>query len=330
MWVNAFYQGLAPILILVLYFAFAAQEVTLEDVGLVYVIGGAAVTGIWVVYTLRHVWPRITLHGLRSTVRSSYSYGITGVLGHVYFKTDIIMLTALAGLREAGIYAAAFKLLELVFKVAVLVGRVFAPAIFKANHESRESFSLLAGMLVRLLTIAGLVAGIAAVLLAEDLIQLLYGERYASSAPILRILGAVIAAKCMSVALQLLLSSADLHFKRVSNTSIALAVHIAANAWLIPRLGAEGAAWAALLSSILLAVLHAWSSASQRSFRLMRWLLLPSCLAAAIVAVTMWLGIGPVPGTVVSIGIFGLALLMMGVVKRGEIHTLLEVLVTKR
>ena len=328
--VNAWYQGVVPLAILSLYFAFAADGLTLPDVGFTYVIGGAVVTGVWTIFTLRWIGSRVTLEGIRSTVRSSYQYGLTGILGHVYFKADIVMLTALAGLREAGIYAAAFKLVELVFKVAVLVGRVFAPAVFKAHHESSEEFGKLAGMLVRLLSLAGLVAGISVVLLADDLILLLFGERYAASAPILRILGGVIAAKCMSVALQLLLSSADLHFRRVANMGIALTVHIAANALLIPRLGAEGAAWAALLSSILLAVLNAWSSASQRSFRLLRWLLLPSCMAAAIVAVAVWLGMSPVAGTVVSIAVFAVGVMLAGVVKRSEIDFLFRSLVTKR
>jgi O-antigen/teichoic acid export membrane protein len=328
--VNAWYQGVAPLAILILYFAFAADGLTLTDVGFTYVIGGAVVTGVWTISTLRWIGSDVTLEGIRSTVRSSYQYGLTGILGHVYFKADIVMLTALAGLREAGIYAAAFKLVELVFKGAVLVGRVFAPAVFKAHHESAEAFGKLAGMLVRLLTIAGLAAGISVVLLADDLILLIFGERYASSAPILRILGGVIAAKCMAIALQLLLSSGDLHFRRVANMSIALTVHIAANAFLIPRLGAEGAAWAALLSSILLAVLHAWSSASQRSFRLLRWLLLPSCMAAAIVALAVWLGLRPVPATVVSVGVFVAGVYFSGVVKRNEIDFLLRSLVTRR
>jgi O-antigen/teichoic acid export membrane protein len=327
---SAWYQGLAPVVIVAIYFVFVAGHLSLPDVGLAYVFGGALVTGIWMMVTLRRIRPRVTVGTVRATLRSSYQYGLTGILGHVYFKSDVVMLTALAGLREAGIYAAAFKLVELVFKVAVLVGRVFAPALFKAHHESPGDFGVLAGMLVRLLTIAGLFAGIASILLADELILLVFGERYASSAPILRILGGVMAAKCMSIALQLLLSSFDLHSRRVANTSIALAIHIAANAILIPRFGAEGAAWAALLSSTLLAALHAWSAARQEQLRLLRWLLLPTCLAAGIVGIVAWARMDTVTGTVIAAGTFVLSLLAARVVRRHEIDFVLKTLLSRR
>lgn len=320
MQVNAFFQGLAPLAILAMFFFYAAGELALADVGFAFIVGGAIVTGTWLAIALRRIKPRIGRGSIRETLRSSYQYGLSGILGHVYFKADIIMLSALAGLREAGIYAAAFKLVDLVYKVAVLSGRVFAPAIFKASHEPGKTFKVLASMMTRFLAIAGLVAGVAAFILAEELILLLFGEKYAASIPVLRILGGVMATKCVMVALQLLLSSIDLHFQRVVSLSVAVVAHLGANAILIPIFGAEGAAWAALFSGVLLILLYAWSSARHRDFQFLRWLLVPTCLASAACTATLFFDMNTLVSAVVSVSVFLISLLLTGFVQRDEIR----------
>src|SRR5690606_31965392 len=98
-------------------------------------------------------------------------------------------------IREAGIYAAAYKLVELVSKVAVVSGRVFAPAIFKASHEPGKAYQVFSSMMTRFMAIAGLVAGVSAFILAEEIIMLLFGESFAESVSILRILGGVMATR---------------------------------------------------------------------------------------------------------------------------------------
>lgn len=328
MQVNALFQGIAPVGILAVYFVFSASDLSLEDVGLAYVIGGGIVTGAWLVYTLRKVRPRVSAASIRDVLRSSNQYALSNVLGHIYYRVDIIMLSALAGIREAGIYAAAFKLVELVFKVAVVAGRVFAPAIFKASHEPGKSFQVFASMMTRFMAIAGLVAGVATFILAEEIILLLFGETYLASASVLRILGGVMVTRCMMVALQLLLSSIDLHSRRVACMAVTVVAHIAINAALIPRLGAVGAAWAALASGALLILLYALSASKQREFRFLRWLLMPSCLAVAI-AVTVsvppfLLDVNVVLRAAISISVFLAGLLALGFVRPDEIRFVLR------
>lgn len=329
MQVNAFFQGLAPVAILLTYFVYARGGLSLDDVAFAYVIGGALVTGAWVIYTIRRVTPRVSAASVIETVRSSYQYGLTGILGQIYFKSDVVMLSLLAGLREAGIYAAAFKLVELVFKVAVLSGRVFAPAMFKASHEPGKSFDVFASMMTRFLAIAGLLAGIVTFILADELIMLMFGEKYAASVPVLRILGGVMAAKCMMIALQLLLSSIDLHAQRVVSLGITVVAHIAANAILIPRYGAVGAASATLFSGILVVVLYAISSSRRRRFEFFRWLILPSCLAAVVSLIPVLTGVEPFLGTFLAVTAFLVSLTVIGFVRPDEVRFVLRTVLSR-
>jgi O-antigen/teichoic acid export membrane protein len=324
MHVNAFFQGLAPVAILVVYFAYSTRELDIADVAAAYVIGGALVTGIWFAHTLRSIRPQFSTAEIRTTLRSSYQYALSSVLGQVYLKVDIVMLSALAGLREAGIYAAAFKLVELVLKVAVLSGRVFAPAMFKASHESDKTFRIFASLMTRSLAVAGLLAGVVSFVLAEELIFFMFGEAYDASVPVLRILGGVMAAKCMIVSLQLVLSSMDLHFQRVTSLGIAVLAHIAANAALIPRFGALGAAIATLCSGILIILLYAYSASRRRSLRFSRWLLLPTCLAVVVALAVPLSGANAFTQAAVSVCAFLVGLYLIGFVHRGEIRFVLQ------
>jgi O-antigen/teichoic acid export membrane protein len=328
MHINAFFQGLAPVAILIVYFAYPAHELDITDVATAYVIGGALVTGIWFAYTLRTIRPHFSATEIRTTIRSSYQYALSSVLGQIYLKVDIVMLSALAGLREAGIYAAAFKLVELVLKVAVLSGRVFAPAMFKASHESDKAFQIFASLMSRSLAVAGLLAGVVSFVMAEELISLMFGEAFDASVPVLRILGGVMAAKCMIVSLQLVLSSMDLHFQRVRSLGIAVVAHIAANAALIPLFGALGAAIATLCSGILIILLYVYSASKRRSLRFSRWLLAPTCLAVVVALAVALSGVNVFIQAAVSVCVFLVGLYLIGFVHRGEIRFVIQSLLT--
>jgi len=324
MQVNAFFQGVAPVAILLVYFIFSANDLLLSEVGYAFVIGGGVITGIWFVLTVRKVRPQVSIRSITTTLRSSYQYGLSGILGQVYYKADVVLLSALAGLQEAGIYAAAFKVVELVQKIAILSGRVFAPAIFKASHESEATFQIFASMMTRILTVAGLAAGLVSFVLADEIIALMFGEEFAASAPVLKVLGGVMAAMCMTVSLQLLLSSIDMHVHRVVCLGIALAAHIGANVILIPRFGAVGAASATLFSGVLLILLYAGSAARRRSFKFFRWLLVPSFLAVVIAAATVLAGVNAWLGVAGGMVAFAAGLFVTGFAHRGEVQFVLR------
>jgi O-antigen/teichoic acid export membrane protein len=123
--------------------------------------------------------------------------------------------------------------------------------------------------------------------------------------------------------MQLLMSSVDLHFQRVAALGVTVAAHIAANAVLIPLMGAEGAAWAALFSSSLLILLYAYSSRG-RKFEFHRWLLLPSALAAAVAVAALVADANAVVSAVVSVSVFLAGLLVLGFVRGDEIRFVLR------
>src|SRR5690606_4681635 len=161
-------------------------------------------------------------------------------------------------------------------------------------------------------------------------ILLLFGEDYLASAPILRVMGAVMATRCMMVALQLLLSSIGLHAQRVASLGVAVAFHIAANAILIPRVGALAAAFAALACGILVVLLYAYSSSRGRGFSFLRWFLVPSIAAAALLSASYLFEIPPLANAGVSVCVFILILFATGFVRLHELRFVLRSVASPR
>jgi O-antigen/teichoic acid export membrane protein len=200
--------------------------------------------------------------------------------------------------------------------------------MFKASHESDKAFQIFASLMSRSLAVAGLLAGIVSFVMAEELISLMFGEAFDASVPVLRILGGVMAAKCMIVSLQLVLSSMDLHLQRVTSLGIAVVAHIAANAALIPLFGALGAAIATLCSGILIILLYVYSASRRRSLRFSRWLLAPTCLAVVVALAVALSGVNAFIQAAVSVCVFLVGLYLIGFVHRGEIRFVIQSLLT--
>jgi O-antigen/teichoic acid export membrane protein len=275
-----------------------------------YVLGAGAVTGVWLLWTAASLKPTFSFRGIREMLSGSYLYAMTGVLGQVLYKADIVLLAALAGAREAGIYAAAFKFLDLFYKIPILAGRVFSPSLFKRSANDWPAYRKLASGYSRAQALIGAIAFLVTFLLAEELVLFAFGSEYAESVPILKVLSAAMSIKCLVVASEGLLSSLGQHKVRVVLMAIAAALNIVLNLFLIPVYGGIGAAVGTVVTGFLLVAMYAVIGLKPlKSKRVLEWFLIPVILIAVIafavteISQTLWvrliLAIAVVPVLVV-------------------------------
>ncbi len=288
MHITALFQGSAAIAVFAIYWISAARDDSLRSVAIAYVLGAGLVTGIWFAWTAASLRPKLSVRGIRSMLSQSYLYAMTGVLGQVLYKADIILLASLAGAREAGIYAAAFKFLDLFYKIPILAGRVFTPSLFKRSTENWPAYRKLASGYARTQALVGASACLLTLLLAEELVLVTFGSEYVESVPILRVLSAAMAIKCLIVASEGLLSSLGQHKVRVVLMASAAVLNICLNLLLIPILGGVGAAVGTVITGFLLVSLYALIGLkSLGSRRVLKWFLVPMTLIALIAFVVM-------------------------------------------
>jgi O-antigen/teichoic acid export membrane protein len=183
--------------------------------------------------------------------RAAFSLGLAMTLTQMFVNLDTVLLGAMAPLAEVGRYNAAYRILTLICSVFYLVTQSIYPRLSAstAGADLRKLVLLALAMAVA----AGSL--IAAVLwwIATPILAIIYGSEF-GAAHLLRIL--VFAVPMDFAAALLGVSFASRGFERylLYSSGIAALSNLGINLVLIPRMGAEGAAIATILSYVVLLV----------------------------------------------------------------------------
>lgn len=322
MHVNAVFQALSPVAILLVYLVAASDGVRLADAAIAYVTGSGFVGLVWLLWTSKKIRPVARIRDAFAMAKRSYHYGFTGILRQIFYKTDVVMIAFLAGPAEAGVYAAAVKFLDLFYKIPVLASRVVSPALFAESHkQTTSSFEVLVSGYSRMLVSVGAAASLVTFLAAEELVMLVFGAEYASSASVLRILSLAMILKCMMTVGEGVLSSLDRHTERWTSLAAAVVLNMLMNFALIPTFGGEGAAIATIVSGTALIVLYVVTGfGRERIHSAAIWFGLPAVIAMTVGATVNFTGVGvfvAVPTAVVAfvVLVFATRLMSFGEIK---------------
>lgn len=160
------------------------------------------------------------------------------VLSALYFRVDVFLVQAWQGTTALALYNAVFRLVDALrlFPAAVLA--VTLPVLCRATSRH---------VLVKLSTIlTGAALAVSGVLwvLADLLVPVLYGSRYAAAVPAFRILLVAFPLMSLNYALTHQLIGWHGHRAYAVLCAAALASNVALNTRLIPAFGIAGAAWA--------------------------------------------------------------------------------------
>lgn len=170
--------------------------------------------------------------------------GSQSVLG----QTDIAMLTAMRGMSEAGLYAAANRLALLLVFVTLATGMILAPVIARLYQAGEmERLQKLVTQASRISFIAVFPFGLALVFLGDWALAI-FGEEFIAGQSVLVILTIGRMADVAAGAGALLLVMTGHERLTAALFTIAALSNIALNALLIPGYGAMGAAIASVIS----------------------------------------------------------------------------------
>lgn len=204
----------------------------------------AAAWGIYRTRFAQQAHRRAPLH-MAAVLRRAWPFALAGVLAALQIRLNLILLERLAGVSEAGQYAAASRLIE--------AGRMLPNALFGALFPALAALSADTLALNRLfrrvmagLAAYGLVTAGGALLLSGWIIDLTYGAAFEPAAQVLALLALALLPGLLKGAFILYAYAQG----READVSRVLVVSLVAQAalglWLIDRHGAAGAALALL------------------------------------------------------------------------------------
>lgn len=245
---------------------------------LAYLTSGVLALATFAVYTRRFVRfdfrPDFPL--IKRLIGESFPLLLSGYLTLIYYRTDVVMLSKMKTFLDVAYYSVVVRLTEALDLVAASLYVSIFPILSRAFHENRADFDRTVSKSLKSLILFGLPMALGGMVVAKELIVLLFGAEYLPSAVTLRILvwytffyfiGGLLANVLIACGKQKI--NACLSFTLV-------VLNIGLNAFLIPLYSYNGAALATVAVEIAAVTLLFLYTIRSSEIRLaMRWEELP-------------------------------------------------------
>lgn len=182
-------------------------------------------------------------YGAKELYGFSVPIAMFSVLITAFMNSDLLQVQAMLGDSQlTGYYAAAGTVARINYFVLTVLGMIMLPAIAEKLKSSAKSAQLFVQEALRYVFILMLPASLVMVATAKPLVMLLYKSDYAAAAMPAAILTLGMAALTLAYLLTTIINAFGKPLPTVFVSAGALAAAVAANAFLIPRYGLNGAA----------------------------------------------------------------------------------------
>lgn len=187
----------------------------------------------------------------RPMLRVGLGLGLAGILVTLYVRLDQILVFKLAGSRQAGLYAADYRLLDQIQFIPSSVMTTLFPLIAAAYPANRERVRALLQTTAEYLTMASLPILAFTTVAARPIVTFLFGgEQFAAAAPALPVLAGAFVSISFGYLVGNMVVVLELQRVFVRNAAIGLVLNVALNVALIPRYGFQAAAWTTLATEV--------------------------------------------------------------------------------
>ena len=203
-------------------------------------------------------YPKFVLAKVKEDLKLGFSFAIGISAQTIYNDIDKSMLAKLSTLESAGIYGAAYHILNVSFTPILSLAMASFRNFFQQGVSGiKSSFALCKKLLpmsvgYSLLAIVGLA-------IFAPLVPLILGSEYRDSATALMFLSPSIFFRTMHIFAADTLTGADLQKVRSGSQVLVAMINGLLNYWLIPLYSWRGAIWATLISECLLMIVL-WSA----------------------------------------------------------------------
>lgn len=185
---------------------------------------------------------------------------LSGFLVVVTMQSDRLLLARFAGERAVGLYAAAARMTEMLYILPVALGGAFLPQLSGLHGSDPAGYARAAqkAALALVGTTLAIAAGVS--LTAPFVIPLLLGEAYRAAANLWTIhIWMLVMVSIVSLRSRLWVVEGRTAWILAISAGTAI-VDVAANCWLIPRMGPAGSAWAGVIAWSASAFVFPWCS----------------------------------------------------------------------
>ncbi|XZF13154.1 oligosaccharide flippase family protein [Chitinophagaceae bacterium MMS25-I14] len=195
---------------------------------------------------------RFHTEGVFHIIKESFPYALLIFLMSVYMRSDMVLVERIAGKDEAGIYAAAYRLLDVGNIFGLMFANMLLPVFGRMLGQKEDIFPIVR-VCVNMLLPASVIAAIAAAFFGTDIMELLYKGAGTYDGRVFAWLIASLPAYCLMYVYSTLLT-ANGCLKILNWLAVAgVAINLGFNFILIPHYGCLGAAVITFVTQTVLA-----------------------------------------------------------------------------
>ncbi|MDQ4082582.1 MAG: oligosaccharide flippase family protein [Actinomycetota bacterium] len=198
--------------------------------------------------------PRLDRETARPLIRQALPLAVALAMNVVYFRVLVILMSLLATATATGYFATSFRVFEVLFGLPTIVLSVALPVLSVAGREDELRLRYGLQRMTEVALAASALLTLVTIILAEAAIRLLAGEEFEGAAPVLRIQALALIGVFLGQTWQLGLIAVGRQASLAVANGAALVLVVALGLVLIPREGATGAAIAAVVAELALAL----------------------------------------------------------------------------
>lgn len=204
------------------------------------VVAGTAVSVTWKAIFLRRlvrVKFALDVSAMRMLFIGALPFFFYWALGAVYYRIDIVLLSKLTDLTVVGWYGAAYRLFDtLVFLPGIVSMAIMLPILSRLATRSRSDLRSAMGKGLNVMVMLGMPICTGLFVLAEPVIQLIYGKpEFLHAVPALRLLAVALFLLYVNSVLAVVFVSLNHEKKMTVVAGLAIVVNLALNWVLIPQ-----------------------------------------------------------------------------------------------
>ncbi len=193
--------------------------------------------------------------------------GVAAIAHSLYMFMDTLFLRQMLGEAAVGRYNAAYQLLVFSLMVPIFFSQVLFPVLSRYHEQQRELFAVILRRALLYLLLLGLPLALALQFVAEPIVQGLYRNPAAETVQVLRVLGWAMLLAFVSYPFITALTAIRRQCEFMWIALLAAALNFVLNLIWIPRFGISGAAWATVVTEVVVLTLAAAALTRATSIR---------------------------------------------------------------
>jgi O-antigen/teichoic acid export membrane protein len=260
----------------------------------------------------------------RPLMRVALPLGVAGVLVTVYYRVDSVLVFNLKGAEEAGVYGAAYRILDPLHVLPTAVMSAVFPVLAFAYGHDHARVRRLAQAGIDYLALVSFPIFVGSLVLADPLIEAIFGGGFERSADVLPWLMLAFISVCLGYVGGYLVPVVHLQWRFAGFAAAGVAINVALNLLLIPPHGAVGAAVATVITefSVMIATLTAVFGRLRFRPRFGRMARTAVATLPMAVAARFASELGLVPALVVAVPVYAAGLYALRAITPAELRSL--------